>query len=564
MIINITESLKLKWLFKLNMIISIIAAIGNNRVIGNKNRLPWDLPADMEHFRKLTIGKPVIMGSLTFESIGKPLPERENIVLTRDPNYKAPGCKIALSLDEALLLAENSPLGKKNKEVMICGGASIYKQYLPRADRMYLTIIESDFEGDAFFPEFNAEEWKEKERITCSADENNPYKYSFLTLERKSPIKKKKIIFLHLTGGPVINGEKFTFTEGGLVHAFTASLNLKDEYDVTVLCLNNSRDKDKQEIEYEGIKFLCLGGPKWLKWSQYGNLDFFKEAHKYINKENPDILIGNNLLASFLISFYPRRIKKIGIIHHLYFAQNRKREVKPAIWLIGWLEKLALKLIKLDGIGVISPLVRDILIKKGCPEKKIVVVGNGINPSSFSFSEKKEQNSLIYIGRLADLKGVENLLEVVSEIKKEVPQTTLHIVGNGPKYKDVKRGIKKLGIENNVIMHGYLGKERIDLLRSSTVYVSASQFEGFGVPLIEAMATGCVPVVSDIYAHRFIFQDKRVGHLVSTKKEMAKRIIGLLKNEDTRSELAKEGRKLIEDKWTQDKVGQRYKKLLQA
>jgi len=167
------------------MVISIIAAIGNNRVIGNKNRLPWNLSADMEHFRKLTKGKPIIMGSLTFESIGKALPGRDNIVLTRDPDYKAPGCKIAYSLQEALLLAENSPLGKRTKEVMICGGVSIYKQYLPRTDRMYLTTIEGDFEGDAFFPEFNMKEWEEKERISYEADENNPYRYSFLTLERK-------------------------------------------------------------------------------------------------------------------------------------------------------------------------------------------------------------------------------------------------------------------------------------------------------------------------------------------------------------------------------------------
>ena len=175
------------------MIISIIVAIGNNRVIGNKNRLPWNLSADMEHFKKLTMGKPVIMGSLTYESIGKPLPGRENIVLTKDPDYKIAGCKIAHSLDEAILLAENSPLGEKSKEIMICGGASVYKQYLPRADRMYLTIIEGHFEGDAFFPEFNVEEWEEKERISHKADENNPYKYSFLTLERKPSIKTKYI-----------------------------------------------------------------------------------------------------------------------------------------------------------------------------------------------------------------------------------------------------------------------------------------------------------------------------------------------------------------------------------
>ena len=178
------------------MVISIIAAIGNNRVIGNKNHLPWNLPADMEHFQKLTRGKPIVMGSLTLESIGKTLPGRDNIVLTRDPNYKAPGCRIAYSLQEALLLAEDSPLCKRTKEVMICGGASIYKQYLPRADRMYLTTIEGDFEGDAFFPEFNMEEWEEKERIFYGADENNPYKHSFSTLERKPSRPETRIRIL--------------------------------------------------------------------------------------------------------------------------------------------------------------------------------------------------------------------------------------------------------------------------------------------------------------------------------------------------------------------------------
>ncbi len=170
------------------MIISIIVAVGNNLVIGHKNRLPWDLPADMKHFRALTINKPVIMGSLTFESIGKALPKRDNIVLTRDPKYKALGCKIAYSLEEAILLAKESPLGKKSNEVMICGGRSIYKQYLPMADRLYLTIIEGDFEGDSFFPDFNKNEWVEKEKVSMEPDEKNPYKYSFLTLERKNKI----------------------------------------------------------------------------------------------------------------------------------------------------------------------------------------------------------------------------------------------------------------------------------------------------------------------------------------------------------------------------------------
>ena len=160
-------------------VISIIAAIGNNWVVGINNKLPWDLPADMEHFRQKTLGKPVIMGQKTLESIGKPLPGRTNIVLTLDENFHPQGCTVAHSIEEALGAA------KDFEEVMICGGVSIYKQFLPLADRMYLTRIKNDFEGDAFFPEFDWEDWKEVERIEHPAGDGNPYKYSFITLERK-------------------------------------------------------------------------------------------------------------------------------------------------------------------------------------------------------------------------------------------------------------------------------------------------------------------------------------------------------------------------------------------
>jgi len=159
-------------------VISIIAAIGKNNVIGLKNALPWNLPADMEHFKQLTKGKPIIMGQKTFESIGKPLIDRINIILTLDKNFAPLGCQIAHSIKEALEMVKNS------KEVMICGGVSIYRQFLPLADRIYLTLIEEDFEGDAFFPEFDRSLWKEVERVENKPDRENPYKYTFLTLEK--------------------------------------------------------------------------------------------------------------------------------------------------------------------------------------------------------------------------------------------------------------------------------------------------------------------------------------------------------------------------------------------
>lgn len=161
------------------MVISIVAAMGKNRVVGKNNKLPWYLPADLKHFKELTLGKPVIMGKKTFESIGRPLPKRINIVLTRNENFNPQDCLTAHSVEEALKSAGEA------KEVMVIGGASVYAQFLPRTDRIYLTLIDADFEGDTYFPEINPQEWKETQRIENEPDEKNSYKYTFITLERK-------------------------------------------------------------------------------------------------------------------------------------------------------------------------------------------------------------------------------------------------------------------------------------------------------------------------------------------------------------------------------------------
>lgn len=161
--------------------ISIIVAIGNNNVIGNKNSLPWHLPADLEYFKKMTLGKTIVMGLKTFESVGgKPLPGRKTIILNNDDSYKAPeGCEVAKSIKELLKMIEDE------KELMIAGGSSVYKQFLPLADKLYITFIHDDFDGDTFFPNFDIEEWKEVKRIDNKADNRNPYDYSFVVFERK-------------------------------------------------------------------------------------------------------------------------------------------------------------------------------------------------------------------------------------------------------------------------------------------------------------------------------------------------------------------------------------------
>jgi dihydrofolate reductase len=163
-----------------NMKISIIAALGENRVIGAQGKIPWHLPADFQKFKALTLGHPVIMGKNTFESIGKPLPGRTNIVLTKDPNYAAEGCVVAHSLDDALALA-----GKESEEIFIIGGGAVYELALPLADTLYLTEVHGIFEGDAFFPEFNEDEWRLVSSEPHTKDEKNAYDYEFRVYERE-------------------------------------------------------------------------------------------------------------------------------------------------------------------------------------------------------------------------------------------------------------------------------------------------------------------------------------------------------------------------------------------
>jgi len=162
--------------------ISLIAAMAEERVIGIENRLPWRLPADMKWFRKHTLGKPVVMGRKTFESFGsKPLPDRLNIVITRDPDYQAPGAVVVHDIDQAIVAAGDV------EEIMIIGGASFYEQMLPRADRLYLTFVHTHVVGDAWFPAYAESQWRELERHDQAADEKNPYPHSFCIYERIEP-----------------------------------------------------------------------------------------------------------------------------------------------------------------------------------------------------------------------------------------------------------------------------------------------------------------------------------------------------------------------------------------
>ena len=160
------------------MQVSLIVAMARNRVIGRDQHLPWHLPQDLRHFRATTLGKPILMGRRTFESLGRPLPGRTNLVLTRDLAWSAPGALVLHSITEALEAAAG------RAELVVIGGAEVYRQTLPLAQRIYLTRVQSDIAGDTYFPELDARRWRVSSSAAQPADAQHVYALTFETLER--------------------------------------------------------------------------------------------------------------------------------------------------------------------------------------------------------------------------------------------------------------------------------------------------------------------------------------------------------------------------------------------
>ncbi|HEY8158115.1 MAG TPA: dihydrofolate reductase [Methylobacter sp.] len=161
------------------MKISFVVAMASNRAIGLNNQMPWHLSADLKKFKKITMGAPILMGRKTYESIGRPLPGRTNIIISRNPSYSQPGCLVFNDIEEALDSCRDSD------EVFVIGGSHLYKSMLPIADTLYLTQIHKEFPGDTFFPELDAEQWIEVQREDIQDDHDVDFSYSFLKLERR-------------------------------------------------------------------------------------------------------------------------------------------------------------------------------------------------------------------------------------------------------------------------------------------------------------------------------------------------------------------------------------------
>lgn len=159
------------------MKISLIVAMSSNRAIGLNGQMPWHLSADLKRFKQITMGSPILMGRKTFEAIGRPLPGRDNIIISRDPHYQQPGCRVFSDIDSVLRACADCP------ELYVIGGATLYEALLPRADYLYLTEIHKIFAGDTFFPEIDLNQWREVERADVKNDQAVDFSYSFLKLE---------------------------------------------------------------------------------------------------------------------------------------------------------------------------------------------------------------------------------------------------------------------------------------------------------------------------------------------------------------------------------------------
>ncbi|TGE23842.1 dihydrofolate reductase [Hymenobacter aquaticus] len=160
--------------------IALVVAVADNGVIGRDNQLIWHLPDDLKHFKRLTLNHPIIMGRRTFEAIGRPLPKRRNIVVTRQADWQATGCEAAFSIADALETARTT-----DENIFVIGGGEIYRQALPMADTVYLTEVHHDFEGDAVFPDLLPGEWREETRERHEPDDQHAYAFSFVTLRRR-------------------------------------------------------------------------------------------------------------------------------------------------------------------------------------------------------------------------------------------------------------------------------------------------------------------------------------------------------------------------------------------
>ncbi len=390
-----------------------------------------------------------------------------------------------------------------------------------------------------------------------------------------------QIRFFNLGGGPAVIAGSVGFTEGGLVHAVRSMAPLSARYDVTVVCPNVLSLQDSiRDVSIDGVRVICPKPPLPVRGMPAGEMcvverplltvlnwpsilaGYLAESRR-LSRDRVDGVISNGIVASYLAGLMKGPWFRIAVLHHLYQDRwSTGAASSPGGPLVG-MERLLLHRLNADAVAVVNPFVASCLAASGYPADRVWFVGNGVDTDKEKFTLRHDQDSLLFVGRLRAAKGVESLLDAFAIIHARRPRALLHIVGDGMLRHALESRAAALSIDRSVVFHGFVDEAtKARLLQSCSVYLSASRFEGFGLPVVEAMAAGAVPVVSDIPAHRYIFQDRPVGFFTTSADEMAARVLELLQDEPRRTAMAMAGRALVEDMWTWNRVAERYGMLI--
>jgi len=339
--------------------------------------------------------------------------------------------------------------------------------------------------------------------------------------------------------------------DGSSAYSIAIATGLKDKYRVTILSPGPAG-----RFTYGGISFVTWGGQSQSQ-NKAGNWDFWRRNLRSILKNNFDLIIvqsGVTFFLSIISDVLPAHC--IGVIHDTYpenfgFLINFGRDV--------WMKRSR----KLDLVlSANEDGCRRLVEKYKHEPHKVHFTGNGVDIGLFDFSLVKE-DLVAFIGRLVRPKGVMELLQAFDPWLKENRKAKLVLIGNGILYQDLAGYVAKNQLNGQVeILTDLNDREKIAVLKRAKIYVSLSQFEGFGIPLVEGMASGAVPIVSDITAHRFVFQDRDVGFLVKDSQELIAKVDFLWKNEAARRGLASRGRRLVEEVWTWEKMKERCERAL--
>ncbi len=391
-----------------------------------------------------------------------------------------------------------------------------------------------------------------------------------------------RVLFYNLGGGPHQEGDAFAFTEGGLVHALYSFSRLVDLCDTTIVCPNVPLEVCGRRFVVNGVTIDCPAPPTAARWLWSDEFSFterplqtilrlpsvlmsYRRLRRDALEARPHVILANGIVGSYMVGREWTHVAVVAVIHHLFQDPWSRGSDEATHGVAAQAEGWLLRHLNVDGIAVVNPAVRERLVAMGFDSSRIEMVGNGVDPRLYTFQAETHRGDVVYVGRLRKDKRVDLLIDMMTIVHRERPGTVLHIVGDGGQRRSLLRRVRRLGLEHMVRFHGYLSeRKKVALMQSCSVYVSASRFEGFGIPLVEAMAAGTVPVVSDIPAHRFIFQGRDVGLMANSAPEMAARVLELLSDDKARMRRAYEGRRLVEELWTWDAVAARYRRLLEV